>query len=74
MPSPPDPSSFKIYDLAKRTVLLSSSERVSLLTFEKTFVLSKLHIVFNVFTTRLYWSSPRPISISQLNTLPHLHL
>ena len=22
----------------------------------------------------IFWSSPRPISISQLNTLPHLHL
>ena len=32
-------------------------------------VISKLHMNY-IF----YWSSPRPISISQLNTLPHLHL
>ena len=38
---------------------------------KELFVLSKLHISFITF---LNWSSPRPISISQLNMLPHLHL
>ena len=77
MPSPPD--------YCTPQYLLSF-----LFFFEKTFVLSKLHIDkfsksmilleltthehFHEFPCNVYWSSPRPISMSQLNTLLYLHL
>jgi hypothetical protein len=48
---------------------------ITAITFLERFCSFKIaHSLLIYLQLDFYWSSPRPISISQLNMLPYLHL